>query len=92
MGCRMSKAKKSKKNAHADEAHIESLPADLDTMKRKDLQRLCKKHKLKAVGKVVMIFLESHRVHQCSPDKLHGQGFFQGIPLGLFFAENIQYK
>ena len=53
MGCRMSKAKKSKKNASAEENHIESLPADLDTMKRKDLQKLCKKHKLKAIGKVI---------------------------------------
>lgn len=51
----MSKAKKAKRNASAEENHIESLPADLDTMKRKDLQKLCKKHKLKAIGKVKIL-------------------------------------
>ena len=85
MGCRMSKAKKSKKNAHADEAHIESLPADLDTMKRKDLQRLCKKHKLKAVGKVVMFF-EKPLCSPVFPRQVTLSGVFSGYSIGSIFC------
>ena len=79
MGCRMSKAKKSKKNASAEENHIESLPADLDTMKRKDLQKLCKKHKLKAIGKVkiLIIFSGTFFLRRLS---LFGQNFGTSIP------------
>ena len=92
MGCRMSKAKKSKKNAHADEAHIESLPADLDTMKRKDLQRLCKKHKLKAVGKVVMFFWNPIVFTSVPQTSYMVRVSFRVFHWVYFFAENIQYK
>ena len=52
MGCRMTKRKRAMKNVQTGEDHIERLPEDLDTMKRKDLQKLCKTYKLKAIGKV----------------------------------------
>ena len=51
MGCRMTKSKKAKKNAQTEDNHIECLPEDLDSLKRKDLQKLCKTYKLKAIGK-----------------------------------------
>ena len=53
MGCRMTKSRKAKKNVQTQENHIESLPDDLESMKRKDLQKLCKTYKLKAIGKVI---------------------------------------
>ena len=53
MGCRMTK--KSKKNVRGKENHVEIIPDDLEGMKRKELQKLCKTHKLKAIGKVVLI-------------------------------------
>ena len=54
MGCRMTKGKKAKKNVQTEDNHIENI-SDLETMKRKDLQKLCKKYKLKAVGKVMIL-------------------------------------
>ncbi|XP_028413225.1 developmental pluripotency-associated protein 2-like isoform X2 [Dendronephthya gigantea] len=51
MGCRMTKGKRAKKNVQKDENHIESIPDDLESMKRKDLQKLCKTYNLKANGK-----------------------------------------
>ena len=56
MGCRMTKRKRAMKNVQTGEDHIERLPEDLDTMKRKDLQKLCKTYKLKAIGKVRRTF------------------------------------
>jgi hypothetical protein len=49
----MTKSRKAKKNVQTQENHIESLPDDLESMKRKDLQKLCKTYKLKAIGKVI---------------------------------------
>lgn len=52
MGCRMTKGKRAKKNVKKEENHIENIPDDLESMKRKDLQKLCKTYNLKANGKV----------------------------------------
>ncbi|XP_046856503.1 developmental pluripotency-associated protein 4-like isoform X2 [Xenia sp. Carnegie-2017] len=52
MGCKMTKGKKSKKTeTNVEETHVENIPKDLKSLKRRDLQALCKKHKLKAIGK-----------------------------------------
>lgn len=60
MGCRMSK--KSKKQTSVESQDNSVCPPDLDAMKRRDLQRLCKSFNLKAIGKNVELIerLRSH--------------------------------
>lgn len=50
MGCRMTK--KSKKTAESQDESNGACPSNLDSMKRRDLQKLCKSLNLRAVGKV----------------------------------------
>lgn len=49
MGCRMTK--KSKKTAESQDESNGACPSNLDSMKRRDLQKLCKSLNLRAVGK-----------------------------------------
>ena len=56
MGCETTKGKKSKTTeSNVEETHVEKIPKDLQSLKRRDLQALCKEHKLKAIGKVAKV-------------------------------------
>ena len=56
MGCRMTKKSSSKKKDAENKNNSNRLhPPDLDALKRKDLQKLCKAFHLKANGKVYTV-------------------------------------